>query len=289
MQNSYRLAERAVLMRLSAGLPGKNRTDKALTSKVKTQEAMGSHSGRWVKERFPQWALEPLEKLVNEARGYHAKVTLPFDNGIGILPAALVVEYGDEMRAYKAKFQGLVETHFVPRYDEMIDWARAEHNGTFSPEDYPGIDEMVECFKFRTEPLPVPDAGHFEAAMTSLLGVDAEGVNIRVADAMQEAQKELMRRLIEPVSAMAKKLKEAPKEGKEDIIFRDTLVDNVKEIAVLAPKLNIAGDAQIDAFVAEMAAITKYSAESLRESKVTRNEVADRADAIAKKMAAYRI
>src|SRR5580704_19381802 len=259
MQSKYKLAERAVLMRMSAGLPGKNRTDKGLSASVKSEHGLGQKSGRWIKTKYPEWALQPLEKLVTEARAYHAAVTLPFDSGIGILPAALIKEYGDKMRQFRGQFDNLVQSHFVPKYPEMVEWAKQEHNGTFY---------------FRTEPLPVPDAQHFEGTMSSLLGVDAEGVNVRVQDAMQEAQKELMRRMIEPVSAMAAKLAEQPKQGKEDICFRDSLVGNVQTIAELVPKLNIAGDPQLDAFAADMMKLTLYSPQGLRDDKATRAEAA---------------
>lgn len=283
----YKLAERAILMRMSAGLPGKNRTDKGLSAEVKAAHSLGAKSGRWIKSKYPDWALEPLEKLVTEARAYHAAVTLPFDAGIGILPAALIKEYGDKMRQFKGQFDNLIQSHFVARYSEIIRWARLEHNGTFDAEDYPFVDELIPCFYFKTEPLPVPDAGHFETNMSALLGVDAEGVNVRVQDAMTEAQKELMRRMIEPVRAMAIKLAEKPKEGKEDICFRDSLVGNIKEIAELATKLNIGGDAQIDQFAADMLKLTRYAPETLRTDKATRSEAAKLADDTMKRLSGY--
>jgi hypothetical protein len=283
----YKLAERAVLMRMSAGLPGKNRTDKKLTESVKANHSLGVKSGRWVKVKYPEWALEPLENLVTEARAFHAKVTLPFDAGIGILSAALIQEYGDRMRTFKGQFDHLVQSHFVPRYPEMVEWARAEHNGTFDPSDYPAVETLLDSFYFRTEPLPVPDAAHFEGTMSSLLGVDAEGVNIRVQDAMQEAQRELMARMIEPVRAMAVKLAEQPKAGKDDICFRDSLIGNIREIAELVPKLNIGGDAAIDQFAADMLALARYVPEVLRTDKAIRNEAQKLADATMKRLAGY--
>jgi len=285
----YKLAERAVLMRMSAGVPGKSRKDRKLSESVKSEHGLGQKSGAWVKTRFPDWALEPIEKVVNKAREYHAAVTLPFDAGIGILPAPLIMEYGDRMRQFAGEFRNLVDSHFKAKYPEMIEWAKQEHNGTFDASDYPEIDEVMESFYFKTEPLPVPDAAHFEGTVKSLLGVDSEGVTMRVADAMQEAQRELMRRLIEPVKAMAVKLSEAPKEGKDSPTFRDSLVGNVKEIAKLAPKLNIAGDPAIDAFVKEIERLATLAPDHLRKSNVTRKAAATDAAAILQKLEGYKI
>lgn len=307
--NSYKLAERAVLMRLSIGCPGEQRQDPGLTGEVKAEHKLGAQAGRWVKSLYPPEALKGIKKLDNEARAYHAAVTLPFDQGIGILPAALIIEYGDRIRHFKGMRDNLVENEFLKDPQKWIDWAVASHNGTFDPAQYPGVsnqnitgsgpcwivdvDEfraaMREKFSFRCEPLPVPDAAHFEGTLSSLLGVDAEGVNVRVADAMQEGMRELMRRLIEPVKAMAAKLAEAPKNGKDDVIFRDSLIGNVKEIAELAPKLNISGDPQIDRFAKEMAGLANYAPDVLRKDKLTRAEAAKAASAVLEKLNGYKL
>lgn len=310
MNNSYKLAERAVLMRLSIGCPGEQRQDPGLTGEVKAEHKLGAQSGRWVKSLYPPEALKGIKKLDNEARAYHAAVTLPFDAGIGILPAALIVEYGDRIRQFQGMRANLVENEFLKDPDKWIDWAVINHNGTFDPDQYPGCTRRVsntpgdkvydfdpdefrsvmrEKFSFRCEPLPVPDAAHFEGTLSSLLGVDAEGVNVRVADAMQEGMRELMRRLIEPVKAMAAKLSEAPKGGKEDVIFRDSLIGNVKEIAELAPKLNISGDPQVDAFAKEMAGLANYAPDTLRKDKATRAEAAKAASAMLDRLAGYKL
>lgn len=286
--NDIKLADRACLMRLSVSLPGENRQDKPLTQSVKSEHNLGTKAGKWVKQRFPDWALDPVKKLVNEARQFHAAVTLPFDQGIGILPAALVMHYGDRMREFKGKFDNLRDSHFKAKYPEMVEWAKVEHNGTFDPADYPPVEELLESFDFRTEVQPVPGAEHFTETLKSLLGVDTESVDVRVNDAMVEGQRELMRRLIDPVKAMAAKLAEQPKEGKKAPIFRDTLVGNIKEIAKLAPMLNIAGDPQIDAFVKEMEGLAQYEPDTLRESEATRTEVQTKAEDLFKRLSGYK-
>jgi hypothetical protein len=292
--SQYRLAERAVLMRMSAGMPGKSRTKKTFSENVKNEHALGKQSGAWVANRWPKDALEPMEKVVNEARAYHAAVTLPFDAGIGILPAALVLEYAERMKAFASRFMALRDTHFREKYPGFVEWAKAEHNGTFEPGDYPDVADILGDFYFRTEPLPVPDAGHFESTVAGLLGMDAESINIRVNDAMHEGMKELMRRMIEPLRAMVDKLTEQPKikaSGKvaEDIVFRDTLIGNIRQIAELAPKLNISGDPAIDQFAVQMAKLASVEPEKLREDKSERAVKAAAAAELLKRLEGYKL
>jgi hypothetical protein len=313
--NQYKLAERAVLMRLSIGLPGEARQDPGLTDDVKREHALGSGAGKWIKSLFPPEALQKIKKLDNEARAYHLAVTLPFDSGIGILPAPLVMEYGDRMRAFAAMREQLIEREFLADPQKWVDWAQRNHNGTFDPDLYPGCfpaadlpeaerlaqvlsdntprkflvdaeefrSEMREKFSFRTEPLPVPDAAHFTSTMHSLLGTDAESINVRVADAMEEAQKELMKRLIAPVKAMAEKLNEAKP------IFRDTLIGNLQDIAKLAPKLNLSGDPVIDGFCKEIAKLGSKDPEQLRKNTGDRSAAQVNAADLLKRLSGYKI
>lgn len=297
-------------MRLSISLPGENRQDPSLTDQVKAEHSLGRQSGRWIKALYPPEALQDIKKLDNAARAYHAAVTLPFDNGIGILPAALVMDYATKMREFAAKRESLIESKFLADPGKWLTWALDNHNGTFDPDNYPGVEKlpndhwgmaceefrsaMREKFNFRTEPLPVPDAGHFTNTLRSLLGTDAESVDVRVADAMQEGMRELMRRLIAPVKAMAEKLVEQPKVGKDgtvksDILFRDSLIGNLKEIAELAPKLNIAGDPVIDGFADQIGKLAAVKPDTLRDDRSERALKAAAAADLLKRLEGYKI
>lgn len=315
------LSQKAILMRFSAGVPGESRKDKRTTEEVQREKQIAHDGGKWVKNLWPEHALKAAKAKQTEARAYHDSVTLPFGcksdddgvdaiTGVGVLPAALLAEYGDRMRQYKGEFDRIVQETFLADPTQWIDWAMKAHNGTFDPKNYPGckVDAagavifdaaefrrvMAKRFYVRTEPLPVPNASHFEDSIRQMLGQDAESVNIRLADAEQEARRELMRRLIAPVKAMADKLSEAPKVGKngkekEDIIFRDTLVQNIRDIARLAPKLNITGDAQIDAFAKEMDQLSAADPDTLREDKGTRAKTAETAADLLRRLDGYKI
>jgi hypothetical protein len=317
MQNL--LEEKAVLMKFSAGMPGKHRKDKTLTDKVTAQEGLDPDVGKWIKELWPPNCLKAISEKQTEARTYHDTVTFPFgvapteENGeeakgpkalCGMLPAVLIPEYGEKMRIFKSQMDRLVDD-WLKNPQVYIDWAQSKHNGTFEPSNYPGCDRddngvvTLDVDKFRevmrkkfymwSQPLPVPNAAHFTETVSALLGLDAESVDLRVTDAAQEAQRELMRRLIEPVKAMATKLSEDPKNGRDDIVFRDSLVGNVQDIVRLAPALNLAGDPAIDAMVCEVEKLTHYGADQLRKSTSTRAHVAESAAQVLKRLEGYKI
>lgn len=277
------LKEKAVLMRLSIGLPGDQRQDSTLTESVKAEHKLGQKSGRWVKNLYPAEALEPIRKLDGEARTYHNSVTLPFDSGIGILPAALIMEYGDRMRRFRGMREHLVDSHFLDRYDEWKEWAKQAHNGTFDESEYPPLAEMKDKFYFKIEPLPVPDAAHFVGTVASLLGTDVDSVNARVTDAAKGAQQELMKRLIVPVRHMVETL------SKDKPRIYDTLISNIMDIARIAPALNLEGDQQIEGFVHELTQLASCTPAVLRDSELLRLQSKQNSEELLKRLEAYKI
>jgi hypothetical protein len=112
-------------------------------------------------------------------------------------------------------------------------------------------------------------------------------VDLRIKDAEKEACKELLRRLLAPVSAMAAKLGETPKGKRDDITFRDSLVGNLQDIARIAPALNITEDPAIDAFIREVDTLAKHSPKVLREDRAIRAEVQKKADELTKRLSGY--
>lgn len=292
------LKENAVLMRFSAGVPGEERQDPKVTSDVKRDKALGSEAGKWEKRLYPKSALATVKAKINEARAYHDSVTLPFDVGIGILPASLIMEYGDKMRLFKGQIENLVESDFLADPRQWIEWARREQNGTFEPNNYAGCklvngavefdadafrEKMRKKFYFRCEPLPVPDCQHYTDTVASLLGTDLQSVNQRVADATIEGQRELLRRLLEPVKHMAEVL------GKDKPRIFETLIGNIDAICAVAPALNLTGDAEIDRLISEVKGLTNYGTEILKESGVTRSEAQKKAQAVMDRLSAYKL
>jgi len=298
MSNNTELKKRAVLMRLFIGAPGENRADEDLSEDVKKDHNLGSEAGKWIKKLYPPEALASVKKLDGEIRNYHNAVTLPFDKGIGILPIALIMEYGNRMQDFAAKRKALVESDFLSDPQKWIDWAVKNHNGTFDPSMYPGCSRengavkldaeafrtaMREEFRFETQPLPVPDAAHFESTVSDLLGVDTQSVNQRVRDAQKEAQSELMKRLIEPVKRMVKVLS-----SDKPRIFK-TLIGDIQDIVKIAPALNLSDDPDIAAFVADLKTLSRFHTDYLRDNKEMRTEAQKEAETMLHRMSGYKL
>ncbi len=317
------LAQRAVLMRFSAGLPGQHRKDKKTTAEVKDSKGLGNNSGSWITDLWPEGAMDGIKKKQGEARRYHDSVTFPFGcrndddestpaiGGMGLLPAVLLPEYGAKVRQFRGEMEKLV-ADFLQDPGQWVDWARKEHNGTFNPANYPGCDTdgnggvtfddakfravMGKKFYLRTEPLPVPDKEQFTDTVSQLLGSDADSVDLRIRDASAEASRELMRRMTQPVMHMAHRLSGSPcpcreckGEKSKSGAFKDTLVTNIGDIVKLGPSMNIMGDPEIDTFLADMEKLTKYVPETLRKDDSVRSQAAAAAMATLERLSGYKL
>jgi hypothetical protein len=276
------IQSRAVLARLSIGLPGFSRQDKPLTEKVQHSENMGKESGKWQKTLYPQAATEPLTKFQSEVRTWFNAATLIWpDEGWALLPTAKLFEFTEKMREFRSKFDAVKST-FLAGYDNYVNWARVQQNGTFDPANYPGADRIAGNFRFRTETRPIPDSGDYVGEVAALLGNSAQDVDDAVESAVKAARNDLWQRLVDPVRHLVNRLSD------QDAKFKDSLVGNIKEIIDVIPALNVTGDQKLEAFRLEVNhLLAQVTPQALRDDKFTRKDVAEKADAILAKMSGY--
>lgn len=282
--NSMSLANKALLVKLSVGLPGNTRTDVKITSDTISAHGMAANSGRWLKQLYPDEAIKPLTVLQGEIRTYHYEHTLPWsDEGYRILPTAHHAEYTDKMRQFRAKFEA-VRDNFCSRLEDWIDWARIAHNGTFDGSIYPTSPEaLARKFNLSLDFSPVPSGDDFRCCIDqSELDIMAQQVNQRVSEATEAARSDLWQRLVQPLRNMVARLSDP------DAIFRDSLIGNLRDIAALIPDLNVTSDPALSAFASEVASsLAQLKPETLRSSKVDRAETARKASEILKRMVGY--
>jgi hypothetical protein len=108
-----------------------------------------------------------------------------------------------------------------------------------------------------------------------------EDVERRVSEAQTVAMKEVWDRLYDRVKHMAEKLAD-PK-----AIFRDTLVDNTKELCALLPRLNFMDDPNLEALRLEVEGGLLKHPEALRNDPDLRRDTAVEAKQIMDKMSVF--
>ena len=244
------------------------------------QHGAGHDAGRWIKNLLPEAALRPIGELDSEIRRFHYQRTLPWtDDGRRILPTAAFVDYMAQMRAHRTARDARVRT-FLDNYARHLAEARRILNGTFNPADYPDPGVIHRRFSFRLDSAPVPDAADFRVALHDEDLDELRGsVQSQVERAEQIARNDLLLRIAEPLTHMVNRLAD------RDAVFRDSLIENLKEIAGVIPSLNITGDPRIESLrVGITSELTRFSPDALRADPTLRAGTAAKAQAILDKM-----
>ena len=236
------LSARAMLAGLTIAQWSGRKLDRQVTDETNRAHGAAADAGRFNKSLVSRDALAEIVSIANGARKEHYARTLPWhDDGNRILSASGYQAYTAAMRALRIKFDDAVYM-FLRDYPSFVVNARARLNGMFHESDYPDASEIATRFRFRTDLWPMPDAADFRVDV----GDDAAAairadITARTEAAVDAAMRDVFTRVSDAVGRMAEKLSATRETHKGDAaaIFRDSLVENVRELVNLLPSLNI--------------------------------------------------
>lgn len=283
--SSSTLATRAMVVSLSISQWSGRRLDREITDEVNSQHNAAADAGRYNKLLLPKEALEPIVKVVSETRTDFLKRTLPWiDNGGRIMAADAYLAHMAWIRAQRSKFETAVD-EFIRDYPGHVLAARARLNGMFKDEDYPTAEQLRMKFALECSVLPVPTSDDFRVTMS-----EAQAAHIRadierqVSEATTLAVKDVYRRVADVSGRMVERLnayKPAAKKGdRSEGVFRDSLVENVRDLIAILPALNITGDPALTSMAEKLAPLAEWDASVLREDEGKRKDVAATAEEI---------
>ena len=276
------LTDRAMLINLTITTWNAHRFDRQVSTDVETSHGSAKGMGRYNKKLVGESeASLKLKVIVGEARQFHYTYTLPWSTeGPRILPSAAFVTYAEHMRTYKQEFDQ-VASEFCQEYPSLKMKAQHLLGRLYHDEDYP-VD-VADKFSFRWTVLPLPDAGDFRVHLTTdeidmIKGQITEDVQAATSGAMRE----VWQRLYDHVSKMAERL------AIPDAVFRNSLVENLRDLCKLLPLLNLTNDPQLNQLRVEVdTRLNAYDPDDLRDNKLERAKVAQAAADIQRRMSAF--
>jgi len=171
---------------------------------------------------------------------------------------------------------------FIDDYPRLIQNAQVSLGKLYNASDYPDIEDLKSKFDMDIRVMPVP-ADDFRVSIpdSELAQVRAD-VGAQVESATTKAMGEAWQRLYDRVKHISDKLHD-PKS-----IFRDTLIDNTRDICDVLKRLNINDDDNLEQLRAEVEqSFTKLHPESLRNDPHLRTRKSNEASDIMKRMGAY--
>jgi hypothetical protein len=146
--------------------------------------------------------------------------------------------------------------------------------------DYPSAEDLKRRFRIQVDFLPIPDTEDFRVKLSDEeIKSIKNNLQERLNESIKEAQLSLWKRLSVLINRIVERLSD------ENSIIRESLIANIQELVEVIPNLNIVDDRELIDLVDEIKKnILVYSSEDLRDSKIIRKRVLERAKVIADKI-----
>lgn len=151
------------------------------------------------------------------------------------------------------------------------------------PNDYPDADEVAARFGIEVRYMPVPTTGDFRVGISD---EDKASLQRQLDDATTNATKHVLNQMIEPMQRAVKKL--TVPIGDDGSIFRDSLIDNMVDVADRMARVNVSDDPQITERIKDLQSLVNVYANNkdvLRNSQSVREKAATQIDDLMSQMA----
>lgn len=209
--------------------------------------------------------------------------TVPWSTGIDMLNIDHYMEFTSGLRKLIDSANDAV-ADLVDNWDYEVnaDYSRLLPTGHANYDDYPTAEEVQARFGIEVRYMPVPTTGDFRVAISE---EDRASLQKQLDDAEANASKHVLTQMIEPMTAAVKKL--TVKIGDEGSIFRDSLIDNMVDVANRMAKVNISDDPAIRERIKDLQALVGAYANNkdvLRNSQSVREKAATQIDNLMSQM-----
>lgn len=276
---------RALLVWLQISTWSARRYDKSVSNKVNRDYAASDDAGRYNKFLLPGDAptYKMLVALAGSIRAEHYNETLAWsDEGWRLLPTANYMRYTDWLRKRQAEFDTALNA-FVLDYPALRTQAQTKLNGLYKADDYPDVLDIRRRFSVGLNYMPVPAAGDIRVDLASdqISSIEAE-ITAKSSSCVNAAMADAWQRLHTVVAAVVSRLSDPT------AIFRDSLIGNTAELCDVLKRLNVTNDPDLERMrVTVQHQIASMSPDTLRHSKIDRQQTADKAKAILDSMSAF--
>ncbi len=288
----YNIQEHATLVDLTLCQWSAKRKDAPATNRVARLHGADRRAGQYIKRLVRSEALSELHLIARKAREHHRSNTCGwFDKGPRLLPNKNHLDYVAAQGAFKAQHESAAQ-RFCRAYPTYRDEAKTMLKGLYREADYPTVESLRRKFVYTTTFFPVPAGEHFLLEMNEKIVRHLQrDLDEKVNSAANATMQELWQRLFGAVNRMSRALTNYDPTRGDDRragTIRESMVDHLREIADLLPKLNWAGDPHLDAMRHELVrSLCPHDASDLRDNPILRRKVLSDADQILENMAPF--
>lgn len=275
------LSNRALLVTLNISQWTARKLDRRESADVNARNGASVDAARVNKSLLPMSVdLDRVHKLTGMIRNEYYASTLPWMEGMQIIRSSGYMAFAQRMGQLKSQWEQAV-AQFVQTYDVAVMDAQYLMGGLFNSDDYPPVDTLRSKFRLDVGFYPVPNADDWRVDMAD---DEMRRLQQRIAADVAEKQTEAMSKAWQRVYDVVSKAHERLSEPKN--IFRDSLIDNARELCNILPSLNITDDPALEAMRQEIeGSLCCFQPDDLRKDEALRASVSQELEDIMSKMA----
>lgn len=290
MSSTELLKHKALTVRLFRKKPSRNKLDKQLSEELsKSKGVTDDASLRVNKSIFSKVKTDPYMKILSEAGKYFYRTTTPWDDkGFRLLSSEIYKDFTKQFKTHTRNFRGAAET-FIDGIEADIELMKETLGEAFDRNDYNSLflsngqldrEAILDGFTLELEFGTVADGSDIRASLTQDdRDIIAAHITQKNEAKFAASQKHIITMLHEHIMAIHNRL------CKEENIFRDTLISNLDDLCDLIPKMNIAGDPDLNRLAEEAKRkLCHWEPSEIREDTTIRSDVAADAEKILNNM-----
>jgi hypothetical protein len=255
--------------------------DRKVSQDTATAHGTTLDAGRYNKHLLPGDAgsYKALVSHVANLRVSHYAQTLAWsDDGWRLLPVKNYSAYTDMLRQGFHTADTLL-SEFCTEYPSLRNEAKRILNGMYQDTDYPS--NISDRYGWSVEYAPVPCGTDFRVTLAAgEIEAIAARTEERVKQAFSDAQQDAVKRLADCLSRIHERL------AQPNAIFRDSLIGNARELCDVLTRLNLTGDAQLEALRRQTEILAASDPQTLRDNPDVRVSTANEAQSILDAMTA---
>lgn len=219
------------------------------------------------------------------------KYTMPWgDEKVRLLPVDLYETFKEKVSQAEADLRAAWDDYLIA-YPSLIAASEVDLGGLFDRNQYPSVAETRDLFSYRLNFWPIPESGHFVANIAQKAADEAKkAIEGEIEERLLDTTMHLVDRVRETVTKFVDKMSTlvvveptgevTALEG----IFRDSLINNCRDVANLVDSMNLAQNPKISEIVRDLRRMASYTADELREDRIFRVESLRRGQSILKKL-----
>ena len=211
--------------------------------------------------------------------------TVPWSTGVEMLNADNYINFTTGLRNLMDAADAAVEDCVYNwQYEVAKDYNRLLPTGRANYDDYPTEAQVRERFSIDVQYSPIPKVDGFDPRL-GISEADKASLQRQLDDAETNATKHVIAQMLEPMTAAASKL--AVPIGNDGHIFRDSLIDNMVDVADRMGRVNISDDPVIAERIKDLRSLVGTYANNkdvLRNSQTVREKAATQIDDLMSQM-----